>query len=384
MVHFWMRGETKPHERRTPLTPGDAKALIAAGNTVTVERWPQRCFPDAAYEEAGCALAPYREWEKPGAVPSDAVVLGLKELPGSGGDPVGETGEQTPLPHKHVSFAHCYKNQDGWRDVLARFVKGGGSLFDLEFLTDDKGRRKVAFGRSAGFCGMGLGILAWAHQAANPGSAEMSAASLPEGLFFPSRDAFVRSCKEAIAAAGRTPKVMIMGALGRCGSGATEMATLAGAAEGIVRWDIMDPASQGRIKEGGPFGEILEADIFVNCIYLDPQTKAPPFFTLPCLEKKRNLGVMVDVSCDPNNPANPVPVYKECTSFDRPVIRVLGGAQPFDVVAIDHLPSLVPSESSAEFSAGLVTLLQDWNADSEGVWQRALELFRRKCSEAGL
>ena len=36
-------------------------------------------------------------------------------------------------------FAHCYKQQGGWKDVLGRFEKGNGLLLDLEFLQDDKG-----------------------------------------------------------------------------------------------------------------------------------------------------------------------------------------------------------------------------------------------------
>lgn len=384
MVHFWMRGETKPYERRTPLAPKDAKMLIEAGHSVTVERWPDRCFPDAEYEAAGCTLAKYRQWECDGdnGAPADVVLLGLKELPGSGGDPIGEVCKQTPLRHKHITFAHCFKNQDGWCDVLKRFKDGDGGLYDLEFLADEKGRRKVAFGRSAGFCGMGLGILAWAHQQSGKNAGPLPSTVLPDGHFFPSRDSFVTACKTAIASAGRAPKVMIMGALGRCGNGALEMATLSGAADGIVRWDIMDPVSADKLKQGGPFEEILGVDIFINCIYLDPTTKAPPFFTTACLQKSRKLGVMVDVSCDPNNPANPVPVYKECTSFDRPVIRVLEGDKPFDVVAIDHLPSLVPCESSSEFSAGLSPMLADFVMDKEGVWKRAYDVFEEKCRDA--
>ena len=51
----------------------------------------------------------------------------------------------------HVFFAHCYKNQEGWANLLIRFIKGSGTLLDLEFLLDDNGRRVAAFGRSAGF-----------------------------------------------------------------------------------------------------------------------------------------------------------------------------------------------------------------------------------------
>ena len=58
-----------------------------------------------------------------------------------------------PLKHVHIQFAHCYKNQGGWETVLARFPRGGGTLLDLEFLVDDKGRRVAAFGYHAGFAG---------------------------------------------------------------------------------------------------------------------------------------------------------------------------------------------------------------------------------------
>ena len=35
------------------------------------------------------------------------------------------------------------KNQGGWQEVLGRFPRGGGTLYDLEFLADEKGRRWV-------------------------------------------------------------------------------------------------------------------------------------------------------------------------------------------------------------------------------------------------
>lgn len=62
--------------------------------------------------------------------------------------------------------------------------------------------------------------------------------------------------------------------------------------------------------KGGPFKEIVEYDIFVNCIYLS--TPIPPFLTLESLNvPSRKLNVLVDVSCDPNNPHNPSAFY--CT-----------------------------------------------------------------------
>ncbi len=65
-------------------------------------------------------------------------------------------------------FAHCYKNQDGWKDVLSRFVRGNGLLLDLEFLMVN-GRRVAAYGYYAGFAGCAVGLDVWAHQILNPG-----------------------------------------------------------------------------------------------------------------------------------------------------------------------------------------------------------------------
>lgn len=89
--------------------------------------------------------------------------MGLKELP----------EEDFPLEHVHVTFAHCFKQQGGWEKVLSRWSRGKGTLLDLEFLTDDKGRRVagmnlcswtylielltmcfLAFGWSAGYAGI--------------------------------------------------------------------------------------------------------------------------------------------------------------------------------------------------------------------------------------
>ena len=86
--------------------------------------------------------------------PADAYIIALKELP---------ENDFTPLKHKHIMFAHCYKQQDGWAQVLKRWVDGKGLLLDLEFLMLN-GRRVAAFGYYAGFAGCAVGLDVWAHQ----------------------------------------------------------------------------------------------------------------------------------------------------------------------------------------------------------------------------
>ncbi len=95
------------------------------------------------------------------------------------------------------------------------------------------------------------------------------------------------------------PQIIVIGALGRCGRGAVDMCLKAGIpAEKILKWDLEET------KAGGPFKEVVESDIFINCIYLN--TRIPPFVTLDTLKTPdRKLSVVCDVSADSTNPLTP-------------------------------------------------------------------------------
>lgn len=85
---------------------------------------------------------------------------------------------------------------------------------------------------------------------------------------YPNEDALVTDVKKSFAQgkdkAGRVPRVIVIGALGRCGSGAVDMCVKAGIPEeNIIKWDMKETAP------GGPFKEVIESDIFINCIYLN-------------------------------------------------------------------------------------------------------------------
>ena len=88
----------------------------------------------------------------------------------------------------------------------------------------------------------------------------------------------------------------------------------------ILKWDMAETA------KGGPFQEILDVDIFVNCIYLS--SPIPHFLTHKQIEaagKDRRLSVVVDVSCDTTNPHNPIPIYNINTTFSSPTVPVQVG-----------------------------------------------------------
>ncbi|KAK8132470.1 hypothetical protein PG999_000643 [Apiospora kogelbergensis] len=355
-----LRSEDKFREERSALTPTTAKALIDAGYTVNVEKSPIRIFDDDEFSKIGCTLVPTGSWRE---VPAEHIIVGLKELP----------EETFPLKHVHVQFAHCYKGQGGWDTVLRRFADGGGILLDLEFLKDpDSDRRVAAFGFHAGFSGSALALKNWAWQLTNPG------VPLPEVSSYPNEDALVADIKKDVQAgekkAGRLPRVIVIGALGRCGRGAVDMCLKAGIPDGqILKWDMAETA------KGGPFPEITESDIFVNCIYLN--SKIPHFVNRDSLNTpSRKLSVVCDVSADTTNPNNPIPIYTIATTFAEPTVPVEGLQDPpLSVISIDHLPSLLPREASEAFSGDLLPYLlklNDWKNDP--VWAGAYKLFQEK------
>ena len=276
-----------------------------------------------------------------------------------------------PLVHTHIQFAHCYKNQGGWADVLRRFPEGNGTLLDLEFLTDERGRRVAAFGYHAGFAGAALAIEDWAHQLTHD-------TPLPGVEAYPNEAGLIKNVKSAIAEGekkvGRKPTVLVIGALGRCGSGAVDLCKKAGIPEeNITQWDMAETA------KGGPFKEIIDADIFVNCIYLT--SEIPKFIDYDFVNTPdRKLSVICDVSADTTNPHNPVPVYTIATTFDKPTVPVEVPQGPkLSVISIDHLPSLLPREASEAFSNDLLpSLLELKDRQNSPVWQRAEKLFHDK------
>ncbi|KIK71223.1 hypothetical protein GYMLUDRAFT_235577 [Collybiopsis luxurians FD-317 M1] len=357
---FWLRCEKKPFEKRAALTPTTAKKLIDAGFEIIVERDEQRIFDDSEYEAVGCKLVENNSWP---SAPKDIPIIGLKELPVS----------TDPLPHTHIQFAHCYKNQAGWADVLSRFGRGSGTLYDLEFLEDANGRRVAAFGFHAGFAGAAAGALAVAAQRRGEKLGQLNP--------YHNETAMIDDVKKALGGSGKGVKALVMGALGRCGRGAVDLFRKIGLEEDdILKWDLAETA------KGGPFEEILDVDIFINCIYLS--SKIPSFVTgdtITAAGKSRRLSVVVDVSCDTTNPFNPIPIYSINTTFSEPTVRVDIPSElpPVFVISIDHLPTLLPRESSEQFSTDLLpSLLEFPNRETARVWTDAHKLFQKKLEEA--
>jgi hypothetical protein len=352
---IWLRHETKPFEQRCCLTPSACKELIALGHDVIVERSPARVFKDEEYEQVGCTLAETNSWIS--SAPLNAIIVGLKEL----------EDEDFPLSHRHIHFAHVYKNQHGHEKTLTRFLKGDGKLFDLEYLVDESGKRIAAFGVWAGFAGAALGVDLWTHK--TKGLDYNSTAPLKPYL---DQNAMIEDIESRLKTFEARPRVLVIGANGRSGKGAVKFLRSVG----------IEPTCWGSkdTKGKGPFEDILAYDLLINCALISEQVK--PFLTNDLLDMERNLTVISDVGCDPNGPCNPLPVYSDCTTMDRPSLDL---RDDLSITAIDHLPSLLPRESSEDFCDQLMPFFKDFldNRIENSPWERALEVFYSKSMELG-
>ena len=342
MTHLWVRAEQRPNEERVGLTPEGAAALVKAGLRVTVEASSVRAIPIDGYRAAGCEIAAENLWPH---APQDAIIFGLKELPEDG----------TPLTHRHIMFGHAYKGQPVGRVLLQRFKAGGGTLYDLEYLVAEDGRRVAAFGYWAGYAGAAVSLQVWAAQQrggiAGPVRKVPSKAALLDQL--------------GVAMAGLTrPRALIIGALGRVGTGAADLMTAMDVA--VTRWDMAETAS------GGPFPQVLQHEILLNCILARPG--CPVFVPASAKTDPRALTVIGDIACDPTSDFSPIKVYDRATDWDAPALRV-HDTPPLDVTAIDNLPSLMPVESSEDYAAQLLSSLLTLPSLESGVWGRAKAEF---------
>ncbi|SEQ75465.1 saccharopine dehydrogenase [Thalassovita taeanensis] len=344
MTHLWVRAEQRSNEERVGLTPEGTAALIRAGIRVTVEQSHVRAIPIAGYAAAGAEIAPENTWPD---APADAIIFGLKELPEDG----------TPLPHRHIMFGHAYKGQPAGQELLKRFKTGGGTLYDLEYLVEENGRRVAAFGYWAGFAGAAVSLKCWAAQ-------QRGEICGPVGVY-DGRDALVHELHNELNAIGPDrPRAIVIGALGRVGTGASDLCEAMGMH--VTKWDMAETVS------GGPFPEVLQHEVFLNCILARPGT--PVFVPADAKTAPRKLSVIGDIACDPTSDFSPIKVYDRTTTWNAPALRV-HDAPVLDVTAIDNLPSMLPIESSQDYAQQLLPSLLGLTDLNSGVWGRAFASY---------
>ena len=349
MKHLWLRAEHRENEKRVGLTPQGATQLIKKGIRVSVEASNTRIISTKDYKDAGCEIVSAGSWEN---APEDVIIFGLKELPNN----------DTPLKHSHIMFGHAFKGQVSGKKLLKKFKSGGGTLYDIEYLTQDTGKRVAAFGYWAGFAGAYVTLKVWISQLKKEECPPLSA--------FNDKRKLLKDISNEINSIKTLPSAIVIGSLGRVGTGVCDFCEESSL--NIKKWDLVETSS------GGPFPEILNHEILFNCVVATPNT--PVFFQPNYIDSKLKLRVICDIACDPDSDYNPIPIYNEPTTWTNPGLKIANDP-PLDIMAIDNLPSLLPKESSIDFAEQIFPYLMQLVDKNYGVWQRAKQVFKSKLLE---
>jgi saccharopine dehydrogenase (NAD+, L-lysine-forming) len=266
MTHLWVRAEERPHEARVGLTPAGAAALIAQGIDVTVEDSPAARHPDRG-------LPDRRGRHRRARVLADRAARHHRLRP----EGAARGGRHPAHPPPHHVRPRLQGAARRTAILLRRFRAGGGTLYDLEYLTDETGRRVAAFGYWAGYAGAAVSLLAWAAQRRRPRRAPSPRCGRARDL-----------AQDSGRSGSDRPRVLIIGAQGprRHRRGRS------------LRRD-------GRRSRAGTWRKPRMAARFRKCSTTRSSSTAssppgvPVFVPRSALTSPRALGVIGDIACDP-------------------------------------------------------------------------------------
>lgn len=347
--NVWLRDELNPFEKRAILSPNEMLKLIGQGISVFVERSDKRTFPNADYERVGCLLVEKNSWP---AAPVHTLILGVKS----------PQSDSFPLKHTHLMFAHAFKGQPGSHSLLRRFDQGKGILFDLEYLRTQSQKRVVSFSRYAGVSATIVGL--YAYMAMILGKIEQL--TFQELCFDTPKEEFVK-IKKLLESQPASPSVIVIGKEGRCGQAVSGCLDELG-----VRYD-------GTIRTTTDKYNMCDYDLIFNCMSTDKNTK--PIVTNLTLKNFKRPVIIVDLTCEPNMPNNPLPIYERCTTLQDPLVKVQSNPSTTYVCAIDNIASVFPSQSSADFSQQLYPYLDALLTQSDTeVWDMAMTAYKQGIS----
>ncbi|MFK8056084.1 MAG: NAD(P)-dependent oxidoreductase [Saprospiraceae bacterium] len=315
-----------------------------------------RCFPDSAYEALGVTVNEDL---------SDCdVLIGVKEVP-------------IPLLVANKTcffFSHTHKEQAYNRDLLRAVLDKNIRLIDYELLTDDDGKRLIAFGRFAGMVGAHHAMRAWGIRTGN--------FDLPQMNSFEDYEA----AKSAYAKTSFGDVRVVSTGAGRVGNGSVEVLRDAGFTE-LSHEDFLAGKGAGAVftqvgaeryvqrKDGKPFvkrdfydnptdfesaflpfSEV--ADVMVHGIFWD--NKAPAMCTVADMAKPSfNIKVIADVTCD-IAPLTSMPATLKASTIADPYFGFdpktgeevnAWGKDIITMMTVDNLPNELPRDASNSFGS---------------------------------
>lgn len=355
-----IREEKSPQDRRTPLTPQQAKHINENFSNVNMycQSSTIRCYSDEEYQEAGVEIME--------DLSQCDILLGVKEV----------TIDSLMPGKTYLFFSHTIKKQPYNQKLLKAIIEKKIRLIDYECLVDQNGIRVIAFGRWAGIVGAynafwtfgqkyDTYLIKRAYQCHDLGELfkELHHVTLPP------------------------IKILITGN-GRVSRGALEVLDAAG----IKRVDSeqylfqhfnepvytqIDADVYTKRKDGTAFsfdhffknpGEYKSnfktfyktTDLLIMAAYWDPN--APKLFELDDVKDETfKIRIIADITCDIDGS---VPTTIRPTSIEDPVYdcdlftfmekEAFSGDDQLSVMSVDNLPNELPRDASTSFGEQMI------------------------------
>lgn len=358
--------ETKtPPDTRVCLPPKHCQWIL--NNYPSVEIFIQsstnRCYTDEEYRAANCQVVDN--------VNHCDVLLGVKEVK-----------IEALIPNKtYFFFSHTIKKQAYNRELLRQILQQNIRLIDYETLTDEQGKRVIAFGRWAGIVGAHNGILAWGKR-----KNTFALQSMHQSFDF----------TEAKSQYGdidlKSIKVVLTGS-GRVSNGSAEVLDEMGIQRldpiAFLQYNGDEPVycmlsteylfAKGEenkfdsefYKDPSEYHSIIrpyldKGNVLINGIYWD--NKAPALFTLADIQEESfAIEVIADITCD-IAPVASIPTTIKASTIKDPLFGFsktnldeapLHQKDGIDMMTVDNLPNELPRDASNDFGQQFIDNVLD-------------------------
>ena len=372
-----IRKEYKKNEYRVAIIPTDCKILINNNFIIYVESSQNRCFSDEIYKNNGCIIID--DFTKYNFNRDETLIIGLKEL---------DYNNLDLLSYKHLYFSHTFKEQSNGKEILIKFKNGNGFIYDLEYLVDNNNKRLVAFGFWAGFIGTAISLLQYYYKSINK--------ELNNLVPYYDYKLLIEELQK-LNKFLKNLNIAIIGINGRCGKGSKFLLDkllieeLQKLNKFLKNLNIAIIGINGRCGKGSKFlldkllinhigylkednlDNLINHNIIINCIKLESDFNKI-FISNKNLINFKNLSIISDISCDVFAINNPINLNYYLTTFEKPIYKF---NENIDIICIDNLPSLLPIDSSNEFSNKLTELILMINNDNI-IWNNLEILYYKK------
>ncbi len=386
--------ETKvPADFRVPFTPAQLVTLQQEyGIECVIQPSENRCYKNSEYMDAGIKL-------QDDLLDCD-ILFGVKEVP-----------IKNLIPSKaYVFFSHTIKEQVHNQSLMHALIEKNITMIDYETLTDDSGKRVVAFGREAGIVG--------AYNAIKVYGEKSNKFKLPQAHT-------LDDMEHLFEIVSNVPhlniRVVNTGRGGRVSSGSVEVFEKVGLKSvspqeylngtGTGVYTVLAPKDYIKRTDGS---EIVESDFFadpsdfesaflqyagISDMYVSGHfwdSRSSVFFEMKDIKDKDTFAISIisDVSCDlaSGDAPMPIPTTLRETKLDNiafDVCRKSGMEKPafengdnITITAVDNLPSSIPRDASHAFGTALLTYVMPFiiNGD-DGRIHRATICFEGKLGE---